>query len=160
FALVENEGAVWAGSSGGLFIKPKDAASFSRVPSAPSSTITITGADETEQPVQAETQQPAQDPVTPQPDIVSARESVRPIAGFRGQIYAAFFDGGVERIEKTANGFARAPVLTDAAARRAICFAVERRNNTDAALWFGNANGELRRFDGAQTTSFTLPQKL
>ena len=175
FALAENDGAVWAGASGGLFVKPKDASGFSRVPSAPSSTITITGADEaepalsgqtqqpvsgqTQQPVSGQTQQPAQDPVAPQPDVASEKESVRAIAGFRGQIYAAFFERGVERIESNASGFARSPVSTDAAARRAICFAVERRNNTDAALWFGTASGELRRFDGSQTTSFALPQK-
>ncbi|MGH9939455.1 MAG: hypothetical protein ACREAM_24715, partial [Blastocatellia bacterium] len=50
-------------------------------------------------------------------------------------------------------------ILTDAAARRAICFAVERDASADAALWFGTADGELRRFDGSQTTSFSLPRK-
>ncbi|HKE03745.1 MAG TPA: two-component regulator propeller domain-containing protein, partial [Blastocatellia bacterium] len=159
FALSENDGAIWAGTSGGLFVKPKDASSFFRVPSAPSATITITGADEAEQPPSGETQQPAQDPAAPQPDVASAKERVLAIAGFRGQIYAAFYERGIERIEKNAAGFARAPVSTDAAARRAICFAVERRNKTDAALWFGTANGELRRFDGSQTASFALPQK-
>jgi signal transduction histidine kinase/ligand-binding sensor domain-containing protein len=159
FALAENDGVVWAGASGGLFVKPKDASGFSRVPSAPSATITITGADEAEQPLSGETQQPAQDPVAPQPDVASEKESVRAIAGFRGQIYSAFYERGIERIDNNASGFARAPVSTDAAARRAICFAVERRNKADAALWYGTANGELRRFDGSQTASFALPQK-
>ena len=39
------------------------------------------------------------------------------------------------------------------------CFAVERQNSADAALWYGTADGELRRFDGSRTASFTLPQK-
>ncbi len=51
------------------------------------------------------------------------------------------------------------PISTDAAGRRAICFAVERRNNSDAALWYGTASGDLRRFDGSQTSSYALPQK-
>ncbi|MGH9766359.1 MAG: two-component regulator propeller domain-containing protein, partial [Blastocatellia bacterium] len=159
YALAENDGAIWAGAGGGLFVKSKEASGFSRVPSAPSATITITGADEAEQPVSGETQPPAQAPAATQPDASSAKESVRAIAGFRGRLYAAFYERGIERIDNNASGFTRAPVLTDAAARRAICFAVERHNGADVALWFGTANGELRRFDGAQTASFTLPQK-
>ncbi|HKQ74370.1 MAG TPA: two-component regulator propeller domain-containing protein [Blastocatellia bacterium] len=175
YTLIEIDGAVWAGSSGGLFVKPKGGSSFSRVPPAPSATITITGADEAEPPASGgtqppvsgqtqpqlpgQTQPPAQDPAAPQPQVASEKEDVRAIAGFRGQIYVAYYGRGIERIDNNASGLARAPILTDAAARFAICFAVERRNNTDAALWFGTTNGELRRFDGSQTVSYALPQK-
>jgi len=159
FALAEVGGALWAGTSGGLFVKTKDASDFSRVSSAPSATITISNENEAEQPGSDETQPPAEKPAAPQTEVPSSRESVRAIASFRGHIYAAFYERGIERIENNASGFTRAPVLTDAAARRAICFAVERDNGVDAALWFGTADGELRRFNGSQTASFTLPQK-
>ncbi|MGH9753230.1 MAG: sensor histidine kinase [Blastocatellia bacterium] len=163
YALAEHDGAVWAGASGGLFVKPKGASGFSRVPSATDAAITDAGADEAEQPLPEEPQQAKEEQATPPPDVSSAKEifkeTVRAIAGFRGQIYAAFHEGGVERIETTASGFTRVPALTDAAARRAICFAVERRDGSDAALWYGTADGELRRFDGSRTTSPTLPPK-
>ncbi len=169
YALTENDGAVWAGASGGLFVKTKGASSFSRVPSATDAAvagdaaITGDGANEAEKPASTEPQQTAQEQVAPAPDAASAKEIAKEvvlaIAGFRGQIYAAFHESGVERIEAAANGFTRAPALTDAAARRATCFAVERRNGADAALWYGTADGELRRFDGSRTNSFTLPQK-
>lgn len=165
YALFENDGAVWAGTSGGLFVKTKEAATFSRIPSAPDTTITITNETEPEQPQPADSLQPGAGTINPQSAIPNpqSRESVRAIANFRGQIYAAFYERGIERIENNAGGFTRAGILTDAAARRAICFAVEpdsgRDNSGDAALWFGTTDGELRRFDGSQTTSFTLPQK-
>jgi signal transduction histidine kinase len=163
YALFENDGAVWAGTSGGLFVKTKEAAIFSRIPSAPDTTITITNESEVEQtPTDpAQTAQTGGAAINPQSAIPNpqSRESVRAIANFRGQIYAAFYERGIERIENSASGFTRAPIVTDAAARRAICFAVERDNGSDAALWFGTTDGELRRFDGSQTTSFTLPQK-
>jgi len=44
--------------------------------------------------------------------------------------------------------------LSDAAARRALCLAVE----GDMALWYGTTRGELRRYDGTRTTSFSLPE--
>ena len=56
YTLAETGGAVWAGTDGGLFAKLNDG--FSRVPSAPSATITITGANEAEQPVSSEGRQP------------------------------------------------------------------------------------------------------
>lgn len=162
YALVENGGAIWAGTSGGLFVKSKDSSGFTRV-SSPETTITITSETEVEQP-QADSSQPGDGSANPQSAIANpqSRESVRAIVSFRGQIYAAFYARGIERIENNASGFTRAPVLTDAAAQRAICLAVERDNGADAALWFGTTDGELRRFapdNGSQTTSFTLPQK-
>ena len=157
YTLAETGGAVWAGTDSGLFAKLNDG--FSRVPSAPSATITITGANEVEQPVSSEGRQPDGNQAAPQPDVSLAKQSVRAIASFRGQVYAAFYERGIERIENNAGGFTRAPILTDAAARRAICLAVEREAGADAALWFGTTDGELRRFDGSQTTSFSLPQK-
>jgi len=161
YALAESDGAVWAGAGGGLFVKPKGASGFSRVPSA--TDAKTTGANESEQPVPEGAQQPAQEQTAPPPNASSAKEiakeAVRAIAGFRGQIYAAFYESGVERVQSGAGGFTRAPAFTDTAARRATCFAVERHNGADAALWYGTADGELRRFDGSRTASFTLPQK-
>ncbi|MGE0132895.1 MAG: two-component regulator propeller domain-containing protein [Blastocatellales bacterium] len=166
YALAEASGAIWAGTSGGLFVKSKDASGFTSVPSAPETTITIE--TEAEQPQPADPSQTGDGPANPQSAIPNpqSRESVRAVASFRGQIYAAFYERGIERIENGASGFMRTAVLTDAAARRAICFAVERDsgrdNGADAALWFGTTDGELRRFamDGdSQTASFTLPSK-
>jgi signal transduction histidine kinase/ligand-binding sensor domain-containing protein len=165
YALIENDGAVWAGAGGGLFVKSKGSLGFSRIPSATDAATTVAGGAEAgqSQPVPEETQPATQEQATPPPDASSAKEiakeTVFAIAAFRGQIYAAFDDSGVERIETTASGFTRATAFTDAAARRARCFAVERRNGSDAALWYGTADGELRRFDGSRTASFTLPQK-
>ncbi len=169
YALAEAGEAVWAGAIGGLFVRAKGASGFSRVPSASEATITDdneteqTGSGEMRQPDTATPQQgtaaPQQGTAAPQPDVSQLKESVRAIAGFRGQVYVAFYDLGVERVENKTSGFTRVPVLTDPAARRAICFAVERGNGADVALWFGTADGELRRFDGSQTISFTLPQK-
>jgi signal transduction histidine kinase/ligand-binding sensor domain-containing protein len=165
YALIENDGAVWAGASGGLFVKSKGSSGFSRVPSATDAATTAAGVAEAgqSQPVPEETQPATQEQATPPPDASSAKaiakETVFAIAAFRGQIYAAFDESGVERIETTASGYTRSPAFTDAAARRARCFTVERRNGSDAALWYGTADGELRRFDGSRTASFNLPQK-
>jgi ligand-binding sensor domain-containing protein len=167
YALAESDGAVWAGAGGGLFVKPKGASNFSRVPSAAdakaASAVEAGGAEEAQQPAQEQTAPPPAPPPEPSTEPSSeketAKEVVSAIAGFRGQIYAAFYDSGVERIQSGAGGFTRAPAFTDAAARRVKCFAVERQNGADAALWYGTASGELRRFDGSRTASFTLPQK-
>jgi signal transduction histidine kinase/ligand-binding sensor domain-containing protein len=161
YALAESDGAVWVGAGGGLFVKPKGASGFSHVPSATDTKTEGAGADEAGKAEEA--QPPAQEqtapPPAPSPEKETAKEVVSAIAGFRGQIYAAFFDSGVERIQSGAGGFTRSPAFTDAAARRVKCFAVERHNGADAALWYGTADGELRRFDGSRTASFTLPQK-
>ena len=159
YALAESDGAVWAGAGGGLFVKPKGASGFSRVPSA----ADAKAAGAVEAGVAEEAQQPAPEqtapPPAPSPEKETAKEVVSAIAGFRGQIYAAFYESGIERIQSGAGGFTHAPAFTDAAARRAKCFAVERHNGADVALWYGTADGELRRFDGSRTASFTLPQK-
>jgi signal transduction histidine kinase len=163
YALAESDGAVWAGAGGGLFVKPKGASNFSRVPSATDAKAAgadeVVRVDEAQQPAQEQTAPPPAPPPEPSPEKENAKEVVSAIAGFRGQIYAAFYDSGVERIQNGAGGFTRAPAFTDAAARRVKCFAVERQNGADAALWYGTADGELRRFDGSRTASFTLPQK-
>jgi signal transduction histidine kinase len=163
YALAESDGAVWAGAVGGLFVKPKGASGFSRVPSAADAEAVGPGANEADRGGQEEAQQPAQEQPPPPPDASPAKETVKEtvhaIAAFRGQIYAAFFESGVERIQSGPSGFTRAPAFTDAAARRVKCFAVERLNGADAALWYGTAEGELRRFDGSRTASFTLPPK-
>ena len=156
YALSEDSsGAIRAGTSGGLFVKPKTASTFSRVSSAPDATITITNDPDVEQPGSDPPQQPNGDAATSQPSAPSARESVRAIANFRGQVYAAFYERGIERID----GDIRTPVLTDAAAQHAICFAVEGGDGNDTALWFGTTDGELWRFDGSKTASISLPNK-
>ena len=155
YALSEDSsGSIRAGTSSGLFVKPKAASTFSRVSSAPDATITITNDHDAEQPNSASSQQ-SHDSAAPQPTAPSARESVRAIANFRGQVYAAFYERGIERID----GDTRTPVLTDAAAQHAICFAVEGANGNDTALWFGTTDGELWRFDGSKTASISLPNK-
>ncbi len=163
YALAETDGAVWAGAAGGLFVKPKGDSGFSRVPAANEAPLPDANQAEAEKGLPVETQQPAQEQAAPPPEAAPARETVKEtalaIAAFRGQIYAAFSESGIERVETGAGGFKRSLALTDAAARRATCFAVERNNGADAALWYGTADGELRRFDGSRTTSFALPQK-
>jgi signal transduction histidine kinase len=167
YALAESDGAVWAGAGGGLFVKPKGASSFSRVPSAADAKAAAAdeagNAEEAQQPAQEQTPPPAQEqtppPPAPSPEKETAKEVVSAIAGFRGQVYVAFYESGIERIQSGAGGFTRAPVGADAAARRVKCFAVERHNGADVALWYGTADGELRRFDGSRTATFTLPQK-
>ena len=173
YALTEDNGAIWAGAVGGLFVKPKGASSFSRIPSAAEASTNAgasaaTGAQQSApaEAQQAETQPATQKPAAQQPGApvaYAAKEIVRAIAGFRGQIYAAFYEGRIERIDAAASGFTRSPappaLNNDAGARRATCMAVERQNGADAALWYGTADGELRRFDGSRTAVFSLPQK-
>jgi signal transduction histidine kinase/sugar lactone lactonase YvrE len=156
YALSEDSsGAIRAGTSGGLFVKPKTASAFSRFLSAPNAAITITNDHEVEPPGSGDQQQPTDDATTSQPTVPSTRESVRAITNFRGQVYAALYERGIERID----GDNRTPVLTDAAAQRAICFAVEGANGNDTALWFGTTDGELWRFDGSKTASISLPNR-
>lgn len=156
YALSEDSsGAIRAGTSGGLFVKPKTASTFSRFLSAPNATITITNDHDVDPLGAGEQQQPTDDTATPQPTVPSTRESVRAITDFRGQVYAAFYERGIERID----GDNRTPVLTDAAAQRAICFAVENANGNDAALWFGTTDGGLWRFDGSKTDPISLPNR-
>jgi signal transduction histidine kinase len=170
YALTEDNGAIWVGAVGGLFVKPKGDSTFTRIHSATDAAIISAGADAggaekgatTESP-QVETQQATQEQAKRQTDISAAREIVRAIAGFRGQVYAAFYEGRIERVDTAPNGFTRAtapPALNnDASARRVTCLAVEKQNGADAALWYGTADGELRRFDGSRTAAFALPQK-
>jgi signal transduction histidine kinase len=172
YALTEDNGAIWVGAVGGLSVKSKGATNFSRVLSATeASTSAATGDNEAEQSAQPETRQtetqPAtQEQATQKPEgagSYATKEIVRAIAGFRGQIYAAFYEGRIERVDTAASGFTRAPASpalnNDAGAKRVTCLAVERQNGADAALWYGTAGGELRRFDGSRTAAFALPQK-
>ncbi len=146
YALFEDQsGSVWAGTSNGLFAKSKDASTFNRVSESPKTEISI-GEN-----VSAEPSDQTGSTVEPPPPETSpqSKESVRAIAGFRGQVYAAFFERGIERID----GDKRAPVLTDGAAQQAICLSAE----ADRALWFGTATGELWSYDGSQLKRHELP---
>jgi signal transduction histidine kinase/ligand-binding sensor domain-containing protein len=139
-------GSVWVGTESGVFLRSKDSPAFSQFSTAPEETgiaVTdeITGHQSTELPA---------DPAKTQ-----SRESVRALAGFRGAIYAAIFERGIEKLETTQEGKRQTPVLSNKSAKGAICFAVE----GDKALWFGTIDGELGRFDGSKTTSYTLPKK-
>jgi signal transduction histidine kinase/ligand-binding sensor domain-containing protein len=139
-------GSVWVGTDSGVFLRSKDSPGFSQFSTAPEETeIPVT--DENTDSQSAEL--PA-DPAKPQ-----SRESVRALAGFRGTIYAAVFGRGIEKLEATQEGKRQTPVLSNKSAKGAISFAVE----GDKALWFGTIDGELGRFDGSQTTSYTLPKK-
>ncbi|MEP7337846.1 MAG: two-component regulator propeller domain-containing protein [Acidobacteriota bacterium] len=138
----DSAGAVWAGTSSGLFVKAKTSATFARVASPPETTVTI--GDEAAVAEQSQPEVDANEPANPQSQIPNpkSRESVRAVTGFRGHIYAAFYERGIERID----GDKRVPVLTDAKAQRAICLAAE----ADQSLWFGTSEGELWRYDGSQ----------
>src|SRR5262249_61126437 len=67
YALAESDGAVWAGAGGGLFVKPKGASGFSRIPSATDAKASGAGANEADKGGQEEAQQPAQAHITPPP---------------------------------------------------------------------------------------------
>jgi signal transduction histidine kinase/ligand-binding sensor domain-containing protein len=140
--------AVWAATSSGLFTKTKSSPNFVRVAGVPNTTITIN-----DEAVPADSSPPGSTPessgadatANPQSAIPSpqSRESVRAIAEFRGYVYAAFYEHGIERID----GDKRVPVLTDAAAQHAICLTAD----ANQALWFGTSEGELWRYDGSQS---------
>lgn len=137
---------VWAATSSGLFVKAKAATEFVRVASPPETSITIEN-----DAGGAEPQNPTDEVENPKSEIsnLKTRESVRAVAGFRGHLYAAFFERGIERID----GDKRVPVLTDTAAQQAICLTAE----GEQALWFGTAKGELWRYDGASARRVELP---
>lgn len=141
--------SVWAATSSGLFVKTNASPGFVRMTSPPETSITIEsetpGAEQT--PPEGMTKEP-ESPKSQLPSLKS-RESVRSLASFRGHIYAAFYERGIERFD----GDKRVPVLTDAAAQQAICLAAE----ADQALWFGTAKGELWRYDGSQVRRVELP---
>jgi signal transduction histidine kinase/ligand-binding sensor domain-containing protein len=139
-------GTVWAGTDSGVFLRSKDSPVFSQFSTAPQETESAATGENTDG-------QSAELPADPAK--TQSRESVRALAGFRGTIYAAIFERGIEKLEVTQEGKRQTPVLSNKSAKGAICFAVE----GDKALWFGTIDGELGRFDGSQTTSYTLPKK-
>ena len=147
--LEDGAESVWAATSSGLFVKTKASPDFVRLASPPETSITI----ESETPGAKSflPEKPTDGAENPQSAIRNpqSRESVRALAGFRGHIYAAFYERGIERID----GDKRVPVLTDAAAQQAICLAAE----SDQALWFGTAKGELWRYNGSQINRIELP---
>ncbi|MBO0727458.1 MAG: hypothetical protein J2P52_17800, partial [Blastocatellia bacterium] len=103
YALAEDGGAIWVGAGGELFVKSKGASGFSRVPSAADAAITDAGANEAdkgapEETQQAETRQATEGQATRHPNVPATKELALAIAGFRGQIYAAFFGGRIERV--------------------------------------------------------------
>ncbi|MFN0109490.1 MAG: two-component regulator propeller domain-containing protein [Blastocatellia bacterium] len=150
YSLIEDTaGAIWAGTSDGLFVKSKIAASFVRATETPNTTITIEGENAATQPETSEPENPQSAIRNPQSEASQSKESVRAVASFRGQIYAAFFGKGIERVSADK----RAPVIIEPAAQRAICLAAE----SDQALWFGTSDGELWRYDGSQLRRIETP---
>ena len=155
YSLVEDAaGAIWAGTSGGLFVKTKDATNFIRVNERPATEITIEGENSVAAQVETVPNEAANNPQSAIRNPQLEKESVRAVASFRGQIYAAYFGRGIERIEAGKRVSAQ-PRLADAAAQRAICLAAE----GDTALWFGTSDGELWRYDGAQLKEVETPVK-
>lgn len=153
YALSEDEaGAVWVGTSSGLFVKLKNSAGFTHASTASETTVTTPVETESEEssPLIPLPTPPDSSPETPAPQ---SRERVRALASFRGKLYAAIFEHGIERIEPGPNGTKRTMVLNDAAAQQAICFAVD----GDQALWFGTGKGELLRYDGSRAIPVPLP---
>src|SRR5438093_1749031 len=125
------------GTSGGLFLKPKDASAFTSASPGRGAGDTMT--DETT-PHEASGETSI---LNPQPSILNQdRESVRALAVFRGRIHAAIFGRGIERIDDEQ----RVLVASDEAVRRALSLAAE----GESALWIGTTEGEVVRFDGTQ----------
>jgi signal transduction histidine kinase/ligand-binding sensor domain-containing protein len=141
YALLEDHmGAIWAGTSNGLFVKPNTISNHFQPIQEPSSDLGDQG---------DQGDQGGRGNLKSQISNLKSPDSVRAIAEFRSRIYAAFFGRGIERIEKSEAGIKSTLVWGDTAARQVICFAVD----GDKALWFGTTTGELRRFDGLQTTT-------
>jgi ligand-binding sensor domain-containing protein/signal transduction histidine kinase len=137
YALAEDDaGAVWAGTSSGLFVRHSAGAAF----------VPVTGEAAALPPEPAEKEFINAEPAEPR-----NRNSVRAIVKFRGQIYALLFERGLERLEAGR----RVPVLNDETVRRALCLAVEPgvAGNPDAAIWIGTETGEVVRFDGDKTSA-------
>jgi len=144
YALAEDgAGAIWMGTSGGLFVKSKDASAFTSASPGRGAGDAITD-ETTPHEVSGETS-----PLNPQPSTLNQdRESVRALTVFRGRVHAAIFGRGIERIDDEQ----RVMVASDDAARRALCLAAE----GESALWIGTMEGEVVRFDGTQTTPLKL----
>ncbi|HWQ32243.1 MAG TPA: two-component regulator propeller domain-containing protein [Blastocatellia bacterium] len=137
YALAEDDaGAVWAGTSSGLFVRHSAGAAF----------VPVIGDASASPPETAEQGISNAEAAEPR-----NRNSVRAVVKFRGQIYALLFERGLERIEAGR----RVPVLNDETVRRALCLAVEpgAAGNADAAIWIGTENGEVVRFDGEKTSA-------
>src|SRR5262249_12415689 len=160
YALSEDSaGAIWAGTNAGLFVRTDASSNFNRVHSA--NTVVSIGEENPEDqpsqptpPVEGENK-PAPGPGVgnespqPPPPATQPRGRVLALANFRGHLYAAFFDRGIERVD----GDRRVPVLSGPFAKQATCLVPE----GDAALWIGTAKGELWRYDGSGTRSIALP---
>ncbi|MCI0659469.1 MAG: hypothetical protein L0220_00190, partial [Acidobacteria bacterium] len=145
YTLYEDKaGGVWAGTDGGLFVRPVESSGFSRFSPTPETIVTI----------ENETDADSANLRSEIPNLRS-RESVRAFATFREGLYVALFGRGIEKLEISKDSRKRELVLSNVAAQRAICFAVEGKK----ALWFGTIDGELHRFDGSQTTSYVMPKK-
>src|SRR5262249_27063637 len=139
YALAEDgAGAIWVGTSGGLFVRPKGASAFTRF--VPERVL--------EDEVSTETENEEVADETTSPPAVLSRESIRAIAIFRGRVYVAVFGRGIERIDEGK----RTPVIGGVAAQNALSLAAE----GEVALWVGAATGEVLRFDGSQTTPLAL----
>ena len=137
YALAEDDaGAVWAGTSSGLFVRYSAGAAF----------VPATGEASALPPETAEKEVARAEPAESR-----NRNSVRALVKFRGQIYALVFERGLERIEAGR----RVPVLNNESLRRALCLAVEpgAAGNPDAAIWIGTETGEVLRFDGDKASS-------
>jgi signal transduction histidine kinase len=150
-AMAEDvEGTTWAGTNSGLFFKAKNDAEFRRFPSAPRSVITIEEESAAETPP-SPPEPPAVENNSQAQSPIAQRESIRALAIFRGQLYASFFERGIERID----GNQRVPVMAEPFARQAICMAAE----GDSTLWIGTANGELWSYDGSQARQVPMRWK-
>ncbi|MCI0660163.1 MAG: hypothetical protein L0220_03730 [Acidobacteria bacterium] len=159
YSLLEDAtGTIWAGTENGLFAKAKDSPNFTDLSTSPEATITISGEGIAQLPPEGALTDEATSNIKSSTENLKPKDSVRDLAVFRGQIYAAIYERGIEKISNPnsagRDGLQRALVLSDAAARRALCLAVE----GDLALWYGTSKGELRRYDGSKTTSFSLPE--
>ncbi|MBS1789331.1 MAG: hypothetical protein JST85_16520 [Acidobacteria bacterium] len=155
FSLFEDAtGAILAGTSGGLFIKAKGAASFARITESPTTTITIEGDNAAAQPESSATEPSRPAALNAQSSVLQSKESVRAVTNFRGQLYAAFFGRGIERVDSEKRALTL-PKLNDAPAQRAICLTAE----NEEALWFGTSDGELWRYDGSESRQVETPLK-
>jgi signal transduction histidine kinase/streptogramin lyase len=89
-------------------------------------------------------------------DGLPSVESVRSICSFRGEVYIASFDRGVERIEGARRVLVWPTVSTDPLERQVVSLHAE----SDERLWIGTAGAGAFFFDGKQVKSEGLLDNL
>lgn len=145
YALLEEAGALWLGTSNGLYLKAPNTLTFVRAPLQP----VLEAAPENAVPDEAVTSPAQSSGPPPQISTLPSRESVRALAFFRGALYVTVYERGLARLEQNKS----VVWLNEVEARNTLCLL----NEGDAALWLGTTEGRLLRYDGATFQPINWP---